>query len=122
MIPDDDQAPIVAVGVEDCGDGRQCFVLTSPENTSVQLLVDTETYLPVMFRGRILDEDLGEDIELLMEWNAEVAITAPADAQLVSPDEFALTLVTYLFMAQGIDQGAFQTPAGVNVTVKEVPE
>ena len=122
MIPDDDQAPIVAVGVEDCGDGRQCFVLTSPEDTSVQLLVDTETYLPVMIRGRILDEDLGEDIELLMEWNAEVAISAPADAQQVSPDEFALTLVTYLFMAQGIDQGAFQTPAGVNVTVKEVPD
>ncbi len=114
MIPDDDQVPIVAVGVEDCGDGRRCFVLTSPEDTSVQLLVDTETYLPVMFRGRILDEELGEDIELLMEWNAEVAITAPADARQVSAEEFALALASYFFGAAGIAPGPIQPPSAVD--------
>ncbi len=114
MIPDDDQAPIVAVGVEDCGDGRQCFVLTSPEDTSVQLLVDTETYLPVVFRGRALDEDLDTDIELRMEWNAEVAISAPAEAQQVSPDEFALSLVSFFFGTAGIGLGPSPPPAAVD--------
>ena len=114
MIPDDDQAPIVAVGVEDCGDGRQCFVLTSPEDTSVQLLVDTETYLPVVFRGRTLDEDLGADVELMMEWNAEVAISAPADARQVSPDEFALALASYFFGTVGIGLGPSLPPAAVD--------
>ncbi len=121
MIPDDELAPIVAVGVEDCGDGRQCFVLTSPEDTSVQLLVDTETYLPVVFRGRALDEDLDTDIELRMEWNAEVAISAPADAQQVSPDEFALSLVSFLFMTQAIAQGPMPAPIVVTGPVVEVP-
>ena len=121
MIPDDELATIVAVGVEDCGDGRQCFVLTSPEDTSVQLLVDTETYLPVVFRGRALDEDLDTDIELRMEWNAEVAISAPADAQQVSPDEFALSLVSFLFMTQAIAQGPMPAPIVVTGPVVEVP-
>ena len=121
MIPDDELAPIVAVGVEDCGDGRQCFVLTNPEDTSVQLLVDTETYLPVVFRGRALDEDLDTDIELRMEWNAEVAISAPADAQQVSPDEFALSLVSFLFMTQAIAQGPMPAPIVVTGPVVEMP-
>ena len=110
MIPDDELAPIVAVGVEDCGDGRQCFVLTSPEDTSLQLLVDTETYLPVVFRGRALDEDLDTDIELRMEWNAEVAISAPADAQQVSPDEFALALASFFFGTLGVAEGPSLPP------------
>ena len=114
MIPDDELAPIVPVGVEDCGDGRRCFVLTSPEDTSVQLLVDTETYLPVMVRGRILDEELGEDIELLMEWNAEVAISAPADAQQVSAEEFALALASFFFGTAGIGLGPSLPPAAVD--------
>ena len=114
MIPDDELATIVAVGVEDCGDGRQCFVLTSPEDTSVQLLVDTETYLPVVFRGRALDEDLDTDIELRMEWNAEVAISAPADAQQVSPDEFALALASFFFGTLGVAEGPSLPPAAVD--------
>ena len=114
MIPDDELAPIVAVGVEDCGDGRQCFVLTNPEDTSVQLLVDTETYLPVVFRGRALDEDLDTDVELRMEWNAEVAISAPADAQQVSPDEFALALASFFFGTAGIGLGPSLPPAAVD--------
>ena len=112
MIPDDELAPIVAVGVEDCGDGRQCFVLTSPEDTSVQLLVDTETYLPVVFRGRGLGEDLGREIELRMEWNAEVAIGAPAVARQIPPDEFAHALVNFLFITQVVAH----VPAAVVVT------
>ena len=123
MIPDDDQAPIVAVGVEDCGEGRQCFVLTSPEDTSVQLLVDTETYLPVVFRGRAFDADLDTDVEVRMEWNAEVEITAPADAQQVPSEEFALALASFFFGTLGIAEGPVQPPATIVVreTVREVP-
>ena len=121
MIPDDELAPIEAVGVEDCGDGRQCFVLTSPEDTSVQLLVDTETYLPVVFRGRTLDGDLGADVELMMEWNAEVEITAPADAQQVSPDEFALSLARFLFVTQAISQVPLSAPVVRTRPAVEVP-
>ncbi len=111
MIPDDELAPIVAVGVEDCGDGRQCFVLTSPEDTSVQLLVDTETYLPVVFRGAALGEGFDTDVEMRLEWNAEISISAPADARQVSPDEFALSLAGFFFGSAGIAQGPTLPPA-----------
>ena len=103
MIPDDDQAPIVAVGVEACGDGRQCFVLTSSEDTSVQFLVDTETYLPMAVRGAaLLGEDFDTDVEVRMEWNAGISISAPEDAQQVSADEFGLALVGFFFGSAGI--------------------
>ena len=123
MIPDDDQAPIVAVGVEDCGEGRQCFVLTSPEDASVQLLVDTETYLPVVFRGRTFDADLDTDVEVRMEWNAEISISAPTDAQQVPSEEFALALASFFFGTLGIAEGPVQPPATIVVreTVREVP-
>ena len=110
MIPDDELAPVVAVGVEACGDGRQCFVLTSPEDASVQLLVDTETYLPVTFRGQVFDEDLGAATEILIDWDAEISISAPADARQVSPDEFALTLAGFFFGSAGIAQGPTLPP------------
>ena len=111
MIPDDELVLIEAVGVEDCGDGRQCFVLTSPEDASVQLLVDTETYLPVAFRGPALGEGFGADVEMRLEWNAEISISAPADAREVSPDEFALTLAGFFFGSAGIPQGPTLPPS-----------
>jgi hypothetical protein len=117
MIPDDELAPIVAVGVEDCGDGRQCFVLTSPEDTSVQLLVDTETYLPVVFRGPALGEGFGTDVEMRLEWNAEISISAPADARQVSPDEFALSMAGFFFGSAGISQGPTLPPTTGNQPV-----
>ncbi len=111
MIPDDDQAPIEAIGVEACGDGRLCFVLTSPEDPSVQLLVDSETYLPVAFRGAaLLGEDFDTDVEVRMEWNANVSISAPEDAQQVSPDEFGLALIGFFFGSAGIAQGPTLPP------------
>ena len=85
-------------------------MLTNPEDTSVQLLVDTETYLPVVFRGRALDEDLDTDVELRMEWNAEVAISAPADTRQVSPDEFALALASFFFGTLGVAEGPSLPP------------
>lgn len=111
LIPDDELAPIEAIGTEDCGDGRQCFVLTSPEDTSVQLLVDTETYLPVVFRGAALGEGFDTDVEMRLEWNAEISISAPADARQVSPDEFALSLAGFFFGSAGIAQGPTLPPA-----------
>ena len=122
LIPDDELALIEAVGVEDCGDGRQCFVLTSPEDASVQLLVDTETYLPVAFRGPALGEGFGTDIEMRLEWNAEISISAPADAREVSPDEFALTLAGFFFGGAGISQGPTLPPStgGQTGTVVEI--
>ncbi|MCY3914246.1 MAG: hypothetical protein OXG43_13525 [Chloroflexi bacterium] len=123
MIPDDDQAPIEAVGVEACGDGRQCFVLTSPEDASVQLLVDTETYLPVAFRGAaLLGEDFDTDVEVRMEWNADISISAPEDAQQVSPDEFGLALIGFFFGSAGIAQGPTLPPStgGQPATVVEI--
>ncbi len=111
MIPDDELAPIEVVGVEDCGDGRQCFVLTSPEDRSVQLLVDTETYLPVVFRGPALGEGFETDVEMRLEWNADISISAPADARQVSPDEFALTLAGFFFGSAGISQGPTLPPS-----------
>ncbi|MCY4112766.1 MAG: hypothetical protein OXG33_02345 [Chloroflexi bacterium] len=123
IIPGDDQAPIVAVGVEACGDGRQCFVLTSPEDTSVRLLVDTETYLPVMSRRPAVGEDLDTDVESLIEWNAEVSISAPADARLVSHDEFALTYASFFFSMMGLAQGSPPPTATIvgQETIREVP-
>lgn len=103
MIPVDDQTPLVAVGVEDCGDGRHCFVLTSPDDTSARLLVDSEIYLPVRFRGRAVGDDFDGDVEILIEWNAEVSINAPEDARQVSPDEFALTFASFFFGSAGIN-------------------
>lgn len=120
MIPDDDQAPIEAMGVEGCGDGRQCFVLTSPEDTTVRLLVDTETYLPVAFRGAaLLGEDLDTDVEVRMEWNAEISISAPEDARQVSSDEFALTLAGFFFGSTGINQIPVEQTVTVVVTEAE---
>ncbi|MCY4112765.1 MAG: hypothetical protein OXG33_02340 [Chloroflexi bacterium] len=111
MIPDDDQAPIEAVGVEACGDGRQCFVLTSPEEAWVQLLVDAETYLPVAFRGPALGEGFGTDVEMRLEWNADISISAPEDSQRVSPDEFGLALIGFFFGSAGITQGPTLPPS-----------
>ena len=120
MIPDDDQSPIEALGVEACGDGRQCFVLTSPEDTSVQLLVDTETYLPVAFRGPALGDGVDTDVEVRIEWNAEISITAPADAQQVSAEEFGLALISFFLGSEGISP---LPPEGtVTAAVTEVRE
>lgn len=124
MIPDDDQSPIEAIGVEACGDGRLCFVLTSPEDASVQLLVDSETYLPVAFRGAaLLGEDFDTDVEVRMEWNADISISAPEDAQQVSPDEFGLALIGFFFGSAGIAQGPTLPPGSgeqPQVAVEEV--
>ncbi|MCY3782380.1 MAG: hypothetical protein OXG79_01175 [Chloroflexi bacterium] len=102
LIPDDDQSPIEAIGVEACGDGRQCFVLISPEDPSVQMLVDTETYLPVAFRGPVLGGGVDTDVEVRIEWNAEISITAPADAQQVTAEEFGLALISFFLGSEGI--------------------
>ena len=121
MLPDDELAQIVAVGIEDCGVDRQCFVLTSPEETSGQMLVDTETYLPVMASRLLLDEESGAEVKVLLEWNPDITISAPEEAEQVSPDDVAFAVVSFLFMAQGIGQGPAQPPVGVNETVVEVP-
>ena len=127
MVPDDTSAEIEAVGIEDCGDGRQCFVLTSPEDTAAQMLVDTETYLPVSMSGRAVDEDSGEVVEFLLEWNPDITISAPEEAEQVSPDEFALALFSFLLGAAGVAEGPAPSPVGaaertVTVAVTEVRE
>ena len=95
VVAGDDQAPIVAIGVEECGEGRRCFVLASPEDLYVQVLVDSETYLPVELRSQALGEGFRSDVETRIEWNAEISISAPASAREVHPGEFERALIDF---------------------------
>ena len=88
------------IGTVGCPDGGTCFLLQLPdfgEGQFAELLVDTETYLPVVMRLR--PEGFPGFYDMLIDWNADVAITAPQDAQLLTPEEFA-TAVSRLIAVQ----------------------
>lgn len=104
MIPGDNQAPFTAVGMDACGEGRHCFVLTRPLDPLWRLLVDTQTYLPAAIRGPALERSVGPDVETRVEWNAGVSISAPADAQQSLADELRPTLIWTFFGSSGLGQ------------------
>ena len=86
-----DEAGYSVVGKVRCPDGGPCFLLQVPdfgEGRQPHLLVDTETYLPVVMRLQL--EGFPSFSDMLIDWNADVAITAPQDAQMLTAEEFAL--------------------------------
>ena len=111
LVPADGLGPLDAVAVEDCRDGRQCFVLANPAVPEARLLVDTETYLPVALRQPLVEPGLDEFVDVLIDWNADVAISAPADAQQVLPEELALVLAGFFFGTVGFAQGPTLPPS-----------
>ena len=125
IVPDDMSAQIQAVGIEDCGDGRQCFVLTRPGDTPAQMLVDTETHLPVSISGPFLDVESDPELKSLLEWNPDITISAPKEAEQVSSDEFALAFSSAFLDAAAVATGPAPSPVGgaeSTVTVTEVQE
>ena len=111
LVPADGLGPLDAVAVEDCRNGRQCFVLANPDVPEARLLVDTETYLPVALRQPLVEPGLDEFVDVLIDWNADVAISAPADARQVLPEELALALAGYFFGTVGFAEGPTLPPS-----------
>ncbi len=102
------ELPFVTVGREDCLDGGECFVLENPQDPSIQVLVDTSTYLPVMLRGRI--SEFENDAVVRIDWRARIDIRPPPNARTVTPEEFATTMFS-LFVGLSIDGN--DEPTGV---------
>lgn len=90
------------IGKVGCPDGRTCFLLQLPdfgEGQFVELLVDTETYLPVVMRLRL--EGFPGVYDMLIDWNADVDITAPPDAQMLTSEEFTAAVSTLIAEQSG---------------------
>ena len=88
----DDEPGYSVVGKVRCPDGRSCFLLQLPdfgEGHHMHLMVDTETYLPVLLRLQLKGVS-SFFTDMFFEWNADVAIAAPPDAQMLTPEEFAV--------------------------------
>ena len=100
------EAPLTAVAVEACGEGRSCFVLENTDDPSSLLLVDTQTYLPVAMRSVPAEgEAAGTQVDLI--WGGEFEFVAPADVTEVTEEELALALFTLLLgMAATEDEPA----------------
>ncbi|MCY3782381.1 MAG: hypothetical protein OXG79_01180 [Chloroflexi bacterium] len=90
------------IGRVGCPDGRTCFLLQLPdfgEGQFAELLVDTETYLPVVMRLRL--EGFPGVYDMLIDWNADVDITAPPDAQMLTSEEFTAAVSTLIAEQSG---------------------
>jgi hypothetical protein len=89
------EAPLTAVAVEACGEGRTCFVLENADDSSSLLLVDAQTYLPVAMRSVPAEgEAAGTQVDLI--WGGEFEFVAPAGVTEVTEEELALALFTLL--------------------------
>lgn len=90
------------IGTFGCPDGRTCFLLQLPdfgEGQVAELLVDTETYLPVVMRLRL--EGFPGVYDMLIDWNADIDIRAPQDAQMLTSEEFTAAVSTLIAEQSG---------------------
>ena len=103
------EAPLTAIAVEVCGEGRACFVLENADDPSALLLVDTQTYLPVAMRSVPAEgETSGTQVDLV--WGGEFDFVAPADATEVTEEELALALFTLLLGMAAIEDEPVPSP------------
>ncbi len=92
-----------AVAVEPCGGERMCFVLEDPEAPTVRLFVDTATYYPVIFTNSQTAVLAPTQIEF--DWNSEVDIAIPAEAEEVSSDEMGVKMFEIVLTLGALQSG-----------------
>ncbi len=103
--------PWTATAVESCRENQTCFVLQRQTDISQQVFVDTKTYRPVLFRN---PGSLGwaswtiEFDAVLIDWDADLNISPPEDAEKLPSGEFN-TAVAYMLAFSG--EGMFLQPA-----------
>ncbi len=76
----------IAHGVTECAGDRVCFRLRHRQQPGVWLLVDAESYQPILLEILNFTSDL--DVAFEVELDAETDIHTPADWSLVDADEF----------------------------------
>lgn len=119
------------IGKVGCSDGQTCFLLQLPdfgEGQFAELLVDTETYLPVVMRLRL--EGFPGVYDMLIDWNADVDITAPQDAPMLTSEEFTAAVSRLVAVQTGAivdanlpDPAAVGGPeAGIVELIRLLPE